>query len=258
MATSTSMKKLSIAMGFATVIALCTGSTAQAFGFTQFFGEDLNNNIDENQRPPTPNATQAHLNFIANLMSYTTEDFENLSPGSGAPTTLNNGATISGGGNVRNAPFNGLNSTSGNSFWSYSYGDSNPDQDLSIKFSQAQNSFGFFATDMGDANNGSQFSLILSLLSGGTRTVAIPHTVGSPGGSVLYYGLIADAPITGFAFQSDRTITLDGFGLDNVTVGDSKSASAPEPSTILGCLLAFGAFGAKRLQKSTRKAVKEV
>lgn len=244
------MKRLFIALASATAIALGLGGAAQA-DTPPSFGEDLSS--DENQPlTSTPNADQARDNFFSQLSGVKTEDFEGLSPGATEPITLKFGSTtgiLIGGGMINNLPTGtdgGLYPISGNQYWSFK--DSTTDiinDSFSIIFSEPQVALGFYATDIGDTQGGSQFNLAFDLLNGGTMMLPLDYTSAIPGGSVFYFGLIdVENPFTSVTFTSDSPSGIDDLAIDDLSVVSLNpvETKVPEPSSILG-ILALAAFG---------------
>ena len=243
--------------------AIATSSPANAFQI--FFGEDINTNPDNESNPLTvfPEASSAEAEFLSHLSGVGTETFEGFPLETGAPVELlfpgAGAATLNGTGAVRGAaPTVGRYPISGTQFW-----EADADQEsFSIAFSDEIAAFGFYGVDIGDF--GGQLELILTLASGETETVSVPNTIGSnasTGGSVLYFGLIAESPdelFTNVAFDlTDRE--GDVFAFDNLTIGSLAQVVPPdppmgvsEPATILG-VLAIGALGLRARRKQSRR-----
>lgn len=241
-------------------------SVSPAQAVQLFFGEDLHNNKDT-RLGATPNADQAEMDFLANLIGVGTEDFEGFATGTSAPLTLSfpgaGTATLNGNGQVSTVPVNGTNgngrySTSGTNFLETQVADGN----FSIAFSEAIAAFGFFGVDIGDF--GGQLELVLSLANGGTQTVSAGNTMGSGGstdGSVLYLGVLAESAdelFTGITFQmSGGTMFNETFAFDDMTIGSLEQvimpeppADVPEPSAMVS-LFAVGALGLGLRRKKT-------
>lgn len=239
----------SLLLGYTSVVGATT---------LTFFGEDLSSNEDE-RMTFTPNADQARDEFLSYFDQIEIEDFENFSKGTLGPITLTFGdttATLSGGGQINELSTGtdrGLYPISGNKYWSFA--DLVSEDAFTLEFSTAQAAFGFSATDVGDAQGGSQFSLDFELLDGSIKNIPIPHTLPSPGGSVLYFGLIdTENPFTKVTFNSDRPAGFDGFAFDDMTIGRSnqikESQDIPEPSSILG-MIGIGFLGFLKLRKKS-------
>lgn len=238
------MKKLTTDLTILSCISiLCASFASQAQAAPQiFFGES----------PPGDSsnaATQAEQDFLSNFDNIFVEDFERFTPGESAsvenPFILNFGdstATLTGGGQVRDADFNGLHAISGLNYWSLTFGEQVQDT-YNIEFDRSQAAFGFGATDMGDAGI-NDFSLKFLFEDGGEEVVNIPHTLGSPDASELYFGYLSpDRLFSSVEFLADGPIYRDGFGLDNVALGTREQVqSVPEPTSLLG-MFVVAAFG---------------
>ena len=88
---------------------------------------------------------------------------------------------------------------------------------FSIDFSEPVAAFGFYGIDIGDF--GGQITLALS--NGSTTTLTIPNSINGNGGSVLYYGVVAQNSGEVFtnAVFGDTASGIDYFGFDDFTVG---------------------------------------
>ncbi len=231
------------------IFTAAMSSPAQAVGQV-FFGEtEPGDAVDE--------AAQVEADFLSNFDDAFVETFETFTVGEQAseenPVVLDFGystATLTGGGAVRDAEFNGLHAISGEKYWSLTFAEEVQDT-YSIAFSEAQAAFGFYATDMGDAGN-NDFGLKITFEDDTTETLNIPH--GDTNAAELYFGYLnTDKLFTSVEFLADGPIERDGFGLDDVTIVTADRVlpvSTPEPAALLG-LLAVGAFGmgAKRQRK---------
>ncbi|MCB2167224.1 MAG: PEP-CTERM sorting domain-containing protein [Deltaproteobacteria bacterium] len=236
------MKKIALLSVF--LVLIFSGS---AFALTAtYFGEDLG--LGESTRLTSfPNATAAEADFLSNLVGVGTEDFESLS--GNAPLSVDFGvagtATLSGSGYVSTVP-SGTNTVgrypiSGDNYFETS------SANFSIAFSDPIAAFGFYGIDFGDFNG-----QILATFANGTSTAyEIPHTVGAPGGSVIYWGLIDTESLFTSVTFSNIGSSADAFGFDNFTIGSVEQVvPTPEPGTIfmmgLG-LLGLAGMGRKKL-----------
>lgn len=213
------------ACGCAVLVFIALSSTAEA-GFTEFFGEDLS---PGGTVPPAGNANTARNQFLGLLSGVGTEDFEsfasltypplNLSfPGSTGSIT----ATLTGGGFTVTGTGAGRFPTSGNALFNVDPGQGA----FEIDFSSPIAAFGFFGTDIGDIGG----QITLELTDGSTKNVTIPNTVGAPDGALLFYGFVDTADsYTKITFGN--TSGYDGFGYDDMTVGDVQQI-VPEPSSL--------------------------
>lgn len=225
----------------ALTVALFGSVAAQAAPVT-FFGQD------NNPGSSTANSTAARNGFLANLTGGVgTENFESFSGGASAPIALNFPgsagsitATLTGDGQIRNAPANGRFATSGTHYYEVSGA-------FTIAFSSAISAFGFYGTDIGDFDG----DLVLNLVGGGTQKITLP-THGSNDGSLLYFGFydLANA-YTSISFTNTAP-GVDYFGFDDMTIGDLKQVTpVPEPASL--ALLGAGLGGllvARRRKKA--------
>jgi hypothetical protein len=228
-------------------VLLLAAPVASAAPIT-FFGEDLNPGLTV---PPGGNANLARLEFLSNLAGGVgTETFEGFALGTGAPlnisfpgSTGNITATLAGpgaygiennaggGGTGGAASVGRFNTTPGGS----QFLEAAAGQNFTITFSSPIAAFGFFGTDIGDFSG----QLTLALTQGGVVNIPIPHTVGGPNGSLLYWGFI-DQVNTYTAIAFNTTQSVDRFGFDDMTVGDLGQV-VPEPGTLT--LVGLGLVG---------------
>jgi hypothetical protein len=225
------------------VMALFFLTLTSAFAVPiEFFGEDLN---PGGTVPPGGNSETARLDFLSNLVGVGTEDFEgfelydtNLSlafPGSTGSIT----ATLTGGGFVVDGPGAGRFATSGDNFYNQDPGE----DPFEINFSSPIAAFGFYGTDIGDFAG----QILLELLNGETVNLTVPNTVGAPDGSLLFYGFI-DPVDEYIKITFGNTSGSDGFGFDDMTIGDLQQVSVPDASGALllgSSLLVLGVFRRK-------------
>lgn len=246
-------KALSRAIVGLAVVAALYGNSPQAQATPQtFFGEDLG--LGEITRLPTrPNADAARDAFLGQLSGFDTEEFEGFSVGAVLPLYPSFSgvgvAELTGQGVIRNVPTgtdgSGRYPISGDQYLRTS------SSAFSIEFPVPIMAFGFYGIDLGDFNG--QISVEIS--SNTTTQLTIPHTVNSPGGSVVYFGIIDTAnPFTTVSFFNSGA-QADIFAFDDLTVGSLAQVNEmPEPGT-LG-LLATGllgllGYGRRRRQQHT-------
>ena len=217
-----------------------------------FFGEDLNNS-DFVRLTATPHASAAQTTFLSSLSGSGVEDFEGFTAGTPVPLHLTFPGSLStsiqadltGEGWILNLPtgtdWSGVYPISGNNALKVVGANFQIDVDTPVV------AFGFFGVDIGDV--GGQLSLEFSNSGIDTRTLTVPHTIGSDRsttGSVFYYGLIDTIhPFTRVRFLNSSTV--DYFGFDDMTIGDLRQAtSVPEPNipAVFGffCILGHVAF----------------
>lgn len=115
--------------------------------------------------------------------------------------------------------------------------------DFLINFDQEVAAFSFYGIDIGDFNG----QVTLTLTDGNSTILTIPNTTNGLGGSVLFYGIIADNDnevFTDISFGNTAS-GVDVFGFDDFTVGDLEQVGGvvPEPSSTLA-LLVLGTLGA--------------
>ena len=270
------------------IAAAILGKTTPAQAFSIYFGEDLSSN--ENARlTASPNADAARTDFLSRLVNVGTETFESAALWTEAPLSISFGAagtaTMGGDGyiatTVRQLPNGkyaitptGTNTgrypISGRQYWE-SW------EDFSIDFSKPIAAFGFYGTDIGDINGNLTLTLLNSL-TGFSQNITVNHTSGRPanmGGSVLYFGLIADASqVFNKVRFTNNSGGYDAFGFDNMTIGSIDqvallepagaievvplSEPVPEPLTMAGMALGGAMLtGARRFRQGKQKAVVE-
>ena len=206
---------------------ICTGSYPQIIHETPssavaeptiFFGED--SGLGEGDRlTSTPNADAARADFLAQLTNPGTENFESFADGAVAPLAVDFGAagtaTLQGTGEIEEVP-DGTNGygrypISGDKYWETS-------DVIYIEFTEPQAAFGFYGVDVGDFSG----QLTITYEDGSTQKVTIPHTMNSPGGTVIYFGFIdLDNPFTTATFGNTAPGT-DYFGFDDFTIGTKE------------------------------------
>lgn len=255
--------QLAVAMGLTLVVALAADNTARA-AFMTFFGEDLNGSSTV-RLTSHPNASAAQAAFLSNLSGASTEDFEGFAPNTPGPLTLN----FSGVGTavlsaitppqpiVRSIPSpftdgNGRYPVSGDKYLE-------THTSLNMVFQSPVAALGFFGVDFGDF----QGQITLTLVSGGTKTINIPHSQNPSlaNGAVLYFGVIDTTdPFVQVQFGVTQTGQVDDFfALDGLTAATPSQvvlagAIVPVPPTFalaaVGMLSLFGYRWRKRSTKA--------
>jgi len=225
----------------ATALLALTGA-AQATPIT-FFGED----------PVTagvlgPNSAAARASFLSNLTGVGNEDFESFTIGDSAPlaltfpgSTTSLTADLTGTGSIDTAGSGnpGRFATSGVNFWETSTGS------FGINFANAISAFGFNGIDIGDFVT-NQLTLTLTDSSGGTSSLAVPHSlnIGNSDNATLFFGFYDTATTyTSIAFTNAGG--GDVFAFDDMVIGDrgqiTPNGDVPEPSIL--ALLGLGLAG---------------
>jgi hypothetical protein len=213
-------------------------SAGSANAYDIYFGQDLG--LGEGTPLPVASrvqSTAAQNSFLSNLVGVGTETFEGFATGTGAPLALTfpgaGTATLGGTGNIATvAPgtTNGFGryAISGANYWEVSGA-------FTIAFSDPVAAFGFWGVDIGDFNG----QVTLTLQSGGVVNLTVPNSTNIAGGSVLYYGLIAEGAgelFTSITFGNTAAGT-DVFAFDDMTIGSLQQVRpTPEP----GSLALFG------------------
>ncbi|MDR4463005.1 MAG: PEP-CTERM sorting domain-containing protein [Nitrospira sp.] len=208
------------------------GSAPAAFAVPSvFFGEDLGLG-ESTPLSAFPNASAARNSFLSGLVGVGTESFEGFASGTGAPLALSfpgaGTATLQGDGAVDVVPSGSTNSVGRYATDGTHYFETNSDT-FSVDFSSPVAAFGFFGIDIGDFDG----QVTLTTAGGLNQTFNIDNTIGAPGGSILFWGLIdPDNTFTSATF-GNTSAGVDFFGFDQMTIGSRQQVAIPEPGTWL-------------------------
>lgn len=235
---------------FALIAALSLGTGTASASLVTFFGEDLN---PGNTVPAGGNAAAARASFLLGLSGTATETFEGVSTGSysslslsfpGSSGTL--GATLTGNVSVVQTAGGGRFATSGSRYVQGSAGGG-----FTLAFSEGVSAFGFYGTDIGDANG--RLTLRLTPSGGGSAVdLVVPHSVGgsSLNGALLFFGF-TDTTTSYTGIQFLNSSTGDVFGFDDMVIGDREQLTGviplPAPMLLLASgLVLLGGLGRRR------------
>ncbi|MDX9886571.1 PEP-CTERM sorting domain-containing protein [Thauera sp.] len=115
-----------------------------------------------------------------------------------------------------------------------------------LNFSQPVSAFGFYGIDIGDFSG--RFTLEVFRPNGVSTSYSLDDTYRSPGGGVLYWGLIdAENPFSSIRFGNSNSGT-DWFGFDDMTIANAKPQPVSEPGALglLGLGVAVLGFTRRR------------
>jgi len=227
-------RRLSRGLLFVLFLVLLVSATNAVAEPTTFFGEDSGLG-EEDRLTRTPNADAARADFITQLSNPGTEKFESFAEGAETPLAVDFGAagtaTLQGTGyinEIATGAVKGRYPISGDKYW-------DSGGSFYIDFSKPEAAFGFYGVDVGDFHG----QLTIAYEDGSAQTVTIPHTVDSPGGTVIYFGFIdLDKPFTKITFgnTAEGAEHEDVFGFDDFTIGTREQVEltpTPTPATTL-------------------------
>jgi hypothetical protein len=231
-------------------VAMSLGAGTAHAGYQTYFGEDLNNSELEPLKT-TPKSDQARESFLSRMGKVGTETFEKQETGVAAPLKLSFPgsagaltATLSGGqgkvGFVDSGKTNGVGrysvpSPTTNKFWDVAAG-TGAASTFDVTFDRKIAAFGFYGVDIGDF--GGQLELLLYAneveLAGQLLIANTQGEDGITGGSVLFFGLIAEKESDLFKrvrFQMTNLFEfdVDVFAFDNFTIAERGQVDPPGP-----------------------------
>jgi hypothetical protein len=209
---------------------LAFAGAGTAFGAPDtFFGEDLHPGPDGDSGSPDfphPIADAARAEFYSRLVNgVETEDFESQTTGTTPTFDLHFGpdtATIHGTAEVLDASYSGHHAVSGAKFLDIGH-DADP-KSFYIDFSSPQSAFGFYVTDLGDAD--AQILVTLHHPSGPDTEITPASLVADPAAraSVLFFGVIdVDNPFDTVTISRVPSTATDGFAFDDMVIARAGS-----------------------------------
>lgn len=247
----------------AVVLASALASGAARAAPVIYFGENQNPGQAVVGDPLT-----ARLEFEANLTGVSSEGFESFDVGDTTPLDLTFtgsagtlSAQITGGGEVFETPsaagrYNTTGATAGPKAGKWWYVDPDSNEPFKITFATAISAFGFYGTDIGDFNGQVEIDLFDAVnpnLVAASYTVQ--NTINGADAALLFWGFIdSERSYSAIAFRNTAG-EIDGFGFDDMIIGDSNQIivtgpSVPEPATLalVGLALVGLAAGRRRVR----------
>ncbi len=234
----------------ASAVAAAVMTAAPVFAAVIYFGEDLS---PGRTVPAGGHAETARNAFLANLSGVGTETFESIPNQAADGLALNfpgasGGITAtlsdpSGSSRVQDTPGAGRFATSGTRYLQ------EVANGFSLTFSTEIAAFGFYGTDIGDFNG----QVTVTLSNGfGQSSYTVANTVNGPDGSLLFWGIIAEAGETFNKLTFGNTaVGSDYFGFDDLTIGELQQvAPIPVPATLP--LLASAMIGLGLIRRRRR------
>lgn len=202
----------------ACVALLATATAAPALAGQIFFGEDFW--TPGNPYPiPHPHSDQARDAFLAALISFGTESFEEYPSPTHTPLLIDfDGmatAVVTGDAIVRATTGFDRYPISGSNVLEAAFGE------FTFTFGSPVAAFGFYGTDVGDVLD-QPLVLTFFHVSGPAQTVTVPMSFdsGSRNASVLFFGLVDPLnPFTAVTFANGAS---DYNGFDDITMGVAR------------------------------------
>lgn len=153
--------------------------------------------------------------------------------------------------NVLDSPINGRHAVSGTKF--INADNSSP---FDLYFNGLYTAFGFYATDIGDENGGTQLRLQTYRFNGITydllETLPLIGTLGGANGNTLFFGFYSTLAFDAIGIEANSLAPGDIHGFDDLMIGQVAPAAVPEPSSLI--LLGTGVAALARRRRNSKQA----